>query len=365
VLGHEARHGRGEHRSSDVAVAFNALPCAESSAGVSTYIRELLHELRPLLPGPMVAAVSREAVDDLPPGVQAVTRYPARGARRALQGLRDLREAEIFHGLDVDLPAFTKARTVSTVHDLAVYDVPWAFPYHRVVGERLLVSAAIRRADVVLAVSDFTAERLWDHFRVDAVVTPEAPGRGMHVPDVEHVERVRRRYRLPESFVLHIGTCEPRKNVDAVAEACHLADVRLVMAGPPGWKSKVPGVATMLGFVPAEDLPALYGAASASVYYSSYEGFGLPPLDSMACRCPVVSSPVPSVRQVPQGAVVVPSGQPERLAKALRELMNDGDRRRELGMAGQQAVDRLSWFHTARVTAQVYRELGAPVRSGV
>ncbi len=353
--------GRADSAGVQATVAFNALPCDASSAGVSTYIRELLGALRSLLPGPMVAAVATGSEADLPFGVEAVPRSRARGALRALQGLRDLARASVFHGLDVDLPAFTRAATVATVHDLAVFDVAATFPRHRVLGERLIVTAALRHADAVIAVSDFTAERLAARFKVEAVVIPEAPRPVMRVAAEEEVAAIRRRYDLPESFAFHVGTCEPRKNLAGVAEACDLAGLPLVLVGPAGWKCQAPPDARHLGFVPSDDLPALYGAATMSVYYSGYEGFGLPPLDSMACGCPVVTTAVPSVGLAPQGAVVVPARNPERLAKALRELANDGDRRRELGREGRRAVAPLTWAATARQTVDVYRSLDSSV----
>lgn len=123
------------------------------------------------------------------------------------------------------------------------------------------------------------------------------------------------------------------------------------MAAPPG--------AQLLGYVPGEDLPALYAAATAVGYVSVYEGFGLPPLEAMACGAAVVATPVGALPDVADdGIEFVPVGDPEAIVAALRVLAEDRERRAELVAAGIRAAGRLSYADTARGTAAVYRSLG-------
>jgi len=120
-----------------------------------------------------------------------------------------------------------------------------------------------------------------------------------------------------------------------------------------------PAGAVVLGFVPSGEIPALYGSATIVAYTSIYEGFGLPPLEAMACGAPVVATPVPSlVECVPQAAELVPVRSPEKLAAVLADLFQDAERRLDLAERGLSAVSRLSWDDTAAGTVGVYRSLG-------
>lgn len=273
-------------------------------------------------------------------------------------GLWPIGGADLVHSLDVDLPLRSSGATVATVHDLAVFDVPWAFSRYRATGERQIVARSIARADALIAVSNFTAERIEHHFGRTATVTTLAPPAAIvpHRPDA--VDEVRRHYDLPPRFVLQVASVEPRKDVDLLAAACAEIDIPLILVGANHANRSWPG-ARHLGYVAAEHLAPLLDAAHLVAYLSHYEGFGLPPLEAMVRGRPVVASAVGALPDVAaDGAWLVPPGDRGRLLIALRTLWRDDERRRELAERGRRVANALSWHSTASTTIDVYRRLG-------
>jgi glycosyltransferase involved in cell wall biosynthesis len=341
-------------------IGYNALALRPRGSGVQTYIRELLSALAAHQDDVgLVATVQADVVTTLPAGVEARPRSPSDGLRRALTGLRTVGPCDLVHGLDVDLPLFPKAPAVSTVHDLSVFDVPWAFSRVRALGEQAIVRQALRRADVIVAVSSFTAERIAARFNRESIVVPEAAPSHMRPPHAGEVSRVRARYALPDRFVLQVGTVEPRKDVGTLAAACREAGVALVLAGSVPAGTTVEAGARALGYVPDGDLAGLYGAAAIVAYSTRYEGFGLPPLEAMACGAPVVASDVASLPEVlGRSARLVAPGDTAAWAATLRGLLADEPARAELAAAGQRHAATMSWPETAHQTLAVYQRLG-------
>jgi glycosyltransferase involved in cell wall biosynthesis len=356
------RSSAGIQAISGARIFLNALALRRGGGGVSTYCRELIHALDRVGEARLIARIQSDALDEVPEGIEVDDRPVSEGLRRLVAGLRPAGEAELVHGLDIDLPFRPGCPTVTTVHDLSVFDVPWTFSRHRAAGERLAVRHAIKAADAVIAVSKFTAAAISERFEREATITHLAPRPGMAPPDEGERERIERSYELPARFVLHVGSAEPRKHLPELADACRQVGVPLLLAGISEADWVRSSGARALGYVPAGDLAGLYGTADAVAYASVYEGFALPPIEAAACGAPVVATAVGALPELFGRAMdlAVP-GDSRQLAEMLKAAVFDEDHRTSLRVEGRKAVAGLSWDTTARATAGVYRSLGVEV----
>jgi glycosyltransferase involved in cell wall biosynthesis len=262
---------------------------------------------------------------------------------------------------------------VLTVHDVSYRIFPEFFSPRVRLLLGLLVGPSVRRAAAVITVSECARQDIIRFYRVSprrVVVTPEAAGPQYTPQPVGEKERVRVLYSLPQRYVLAVGNVQPRKNLPRLIEAFGVLvqdspDVDLIIAGRSAWRgSEVEAVVTRLGldervrftgYVPDTDLPALYSGATLFCYPSLYEGFGLPPLEAMACGTPVITSNVASLPEVVGDAgVMVDPTSVRDIAAALRRLLTNEEARREYQIKGLGRAAQFSWERTARLTRDVY-----------
>ena len=283
---------------------------------------------------------------------------------------------DLFYSPDFVLPPQLGGRRVLTVHDLAFMVHPECAVPSLEWYLHGAVSRALARSDLVLADSECTRQDLIrlkeaDPERVE-VLYPGVEDHFRPLQDRALLEAVRARYDLPPHFLFTAGTIEPRKNLPRLFEAmaCLPAALRvpLVVAGKPGWLYEstyaaveqwgLVGEVHFLGFVPDEDLPALYNLALAEVYPSLYEGFGLPPLEAMACGTPVLTSAVASLPEVVgEAAVLVDPLDVGSIAAGLRRLLEDEDLRQRLREAGLERARPFTWERSARQLLGIMRRL--------
>jgi glycosyltransferase involved in cell wall biosynthesis len=268
-------------------------------------------------------------------------------------------EIDVAHATGL-VPCATAAPLVVTVHDLAFVHDPAKFSRQGVRTMNRSLDTIIRRADLVICSSDAT-RRDCERAGIDAERLRLVPlGVDLVPVSAADVERVRRRYLLPEQFVLFVGTIEPRKNLARLADAMRRPNMPgpLVVAGADGWGNVGivdHGDTLFLGFVPEADLAPLYAAASVFAYPSEREGFGLPVAEAMAQGAAVVTSSGTSTEEVAGAAAVLVD--PFDVDDIARGIAEAADRRRELAAAARQRAGELTWERSADLTLAVYREL--------
>ncbi len=284
--------------------------------------------------------------------------------------------ARLLHLTGFGAPCWRPCPTVLTVHDLIGYLFPANLPpVARFYWARWL-PFSIRFAGRIIADSEHTRrdlERLLGVPRERITVIPlAADERFRPISDPVRRADVRDRYDLPASFILYVGTLEPRKGLDTLVNAYASLAAEfphaLVIAGKKGWYTlplfrqiEALGLRYRVRFtdyVDDADLPVLYSLADLFVFPSRYEGFGLPPLEAMACGVPVISSNAASLPEVIGDAgVLVPPDNVGALAAAMRQVLVDETLRANLRARGLARAGRFSWDETARQTAKVYEGL--------
>lgn len=283
--------------------------------------------------------------------------------------------AQLFHATEHLLPSFPGIPTVLTVHDLIFHHLP---QHHKPLNRwylNLTLPLYCRRADHIITVSQATRHDLLKVYKLPpekvTVIYEAADSRFVPQP-ADVVAAVRARYNLPDRYLLYVGTIEPRKNLTRLFYAWERLYASklvppLVIVGKSGWldgdffaaveQSRFYREIRITGYVLDEDLPAIYAGADAFVFPSLYEGFGLPPLEAMACGTPVACSNASSLPEVVgNAALLFHPLNVDSIEAALRKISTDADLRADYRERGFQQVAKFSWEQTARQTLAVYRQ---------
>ncbi len=359
--------------------------------GIGTYIRSLVHALAAIDSANQYTLVSG------PGDVRTLAGLPE-NFRAAVYGRNDHSYVDhvafplFLRGLSPDLvhiplnrvPLLMIRPYVVTIHDMANL-------IHEVSDNRLWMQLrryrfrrGLTRANRVIAVSDATRRDVENLMgvppdRVCRVYNAPDPGFLQRGPgDPEEKQRIMERYQINYPFLLYAGNIRRHKNVPRLVEAFAVVreqlathelyrELRLVIIGDtisqyPAVrqaviKSRVEHVVRFLGFVPFETLRCFYETAAAFVFPSRYEGFGLPPLEAMACGAPVITSNVSSLPEVVGDAAVLVN--PENvfdIARGVRDVLLNEHLRNEMIRRGREQAARFSWERTARQVLEIYLE---------
>lgn len=366
-------------------VFYNAMVLREPYSGVEVTVHQLACALARYGATPLTVCVP-DAHRPIPSAPHVTLRPSRAGRTRLLRILWEqtvlpvlLRRARtpLLHAPAYVAPLAAPCPVVLTIHDLHIMTHPQFCRKSNRLNYSLMIPPSVRKAAAVIVFSPYTQRIVLTRF-------PEAKNRTMVIPpglspalkrctDFARLQAVRLRYSLPSSFLLFVGDLTYRKNILGLISAYAIVqgerpDLHLVLAGAAdpataaalddairrhGVRHRV----TRTGYVAVEDLPVLYSLAEAFVFPSHDEGFGLPPLEAMACGCPVVCSGGAPVENCGSAAVTCDPLDRASIASAVSLLLDHPDIRKEKIEAGLRKAAEFAWEKSALATEAVYRSV--------
>lgn len=284
---------------------------------------------------------------------------------------------DLLHCPKSAVPYFSPCPTVVTLHDLIPIRHPETEKAAARIYWRIQIPVAARRSSFVITDSEHARGEILEDFNLppekvaavmlgfDPLMTGER--------NIDKTETVRARYGLPENYILYVGTIQPRKNIISLIEAYNLLRQRrevapkLVIVGRKGWlydslfeRIKALGLSDEIiftGFVPDEELPSIYDGAIIFAYLSLFEGFGLPPLEAMACGVPVIASNTTSIPEVVgDAALTVTPTDINSIVNAMETILESPELAERLKTKGLERVKLFSWEKCAQETLDIYKK---------
>ena len=375
-------------------IGLDGYPLAEPRTGVGHYTLELARALALIAPSDRFELVSpapfsSSALEEINPAnlskLRAVhlktSRIRGHWWAVGLPLYVTKARFDLFHGTNFEVP-FWNRRSVVTIHDLSALLHREKHRDSLARRARLRLPIVAKLARKIITPTESVKREVCEHLRVKAnkvIAIPSAARQSFRPVPSEQTVETRKRLAIEDDFLLFVGTLEPRKNLltllkafDQIVRQTSLRP-QLVIAGGEGWLMdetflfiKDSGIGDRLrltGYLGDDELRALYSACRIFIYPSLYEGFGLPPLEAMACGAPVIAGRVPALREVLGNAArLVDPLSVEALAGSIVDLIENDEERRRLASSGPQHAARFSWEQTARLTLNVYRDVMSEAR---
>jgi glycosyltransferase involved in cell wall biosynthesis len=367
-----------------IRIGYDTTSLIGSYTGVGTYTRQLLNHMIAHDDAHDFLLLSNrpELINDIPYStrVNPLGRsFPSRMLWMQVVLPKLLHEArpDLCHYTNSIGPLYSPCRYVVTIHDMTLSLLPQYHPRRKHLLVRPFIPLIARRAARIITVSEQARSDIVRLLRVPeerVVVIPEAAAPIYRVVSDDERRRVCTRYGLHKPYLLYVGTLEPRKNLVRLIRAWRrlrrqgVIPHQLVLAGGRGWRDaeiyrtvkalECGDDLLMPGYVPLEDLPALYGAADGFAFPSLSEGFGLPVIEAMACGTPVLTSATLALRELAcDAALTVDPHDEHAIAEGLARLLLDESLRCELRARGLRRAAEYSWAEAARRTLALYDEV--------
>ena len=283
-------------------------------------------------------------------------------------------KSDIYHFFNFTIPKNIKGKVIVTIYDTVFFSAPETMGDMKAISE---YKYAAERSDLILTISESAKSDIIKHFNVDEkkieIVTPGIDlEKYLHnYTDIE-LENVRKKYKLPENYILYLGTIEPRKNIERTIKAFIKYkkevkdDLKFVIVGGKGWKydnimKLIESMGTdiiLTGYIDEEDKIPIYKLAQLFAFPSLYEGFGMPVLEAMAAGVPVVTSNVSSLPEVAgDAAILVNPLNEDEIFEAYKKILSDKKLQLEMIEKGLEQAKKFEWKESAKVLEQIYEKM--------
>ena len=284
---------------------------------------------------------------------------------------------DLFHNI-VQYPI---SPVISRHYAITIYDlIPILYPSYVTPfyswQSRIFLPGILKKASIILSISQYTKNDIITRYQIDPekiFVTPLGVSDHFHPIKEDEIQSFRLKYNLNNPFLLFVGAIEPKKNIPTIIRAFYTArkkkpELELVIAGKKAWKYqevfnlidslKLNDAVHFLNFIPYEELPILYSAASVFVFPSNYEGFGLPPLEAMKCGTPVIVSNRSSLPEIvgPHGLMIEPDNYID-LAKHIEKILDNDSFREEQVKLNLDRAKEFTWDRCANLTKKAYEKI--------
>jgi len=287
-------------------------------------------------------------------------------------------KADIFHYPNYLVKPACSGKKIITVCDMSFRRFPETLMPKNLANLRKNFEKSLEIVDAVITISEFSKSELLNYypdFKKPVFISK------MGVDDFfeedhseKEIEDIRLKYNLPQNYILHVGTIEPRKNLSFLLKAFSklqndYPDLKFVLVGAKGWLTKefdktlsrlaLEEKVCFPGFVLDKDLPMIYKGAKLFVFPSRYEGFGIPPLEAMGCGVPVLASNIPVMQEVLEDAAVLfdLDISEEELALKIKEILSDNNLRENLIRKGKEQAAKFTWKECAESTLKAYNSV--------
>lgn len=292
-------------------------------------------------------------------------------------------KVNLMHFPHFNIPVFYSRKFVVTIHDLILLRFPTKkattlgpLKYKiKELGYKLAISRAIRKAEKIITVSNFTKQDIVNYFKTSPdKISVTYEGVDLPEPDGQNQD-VLKKYNISQPYILYVGNVYPHKNIESLLIALkkmdssnhqELKDLRLVIvckhdfflqrAKEQAEKLGIARKVTFTGYVPDSDLGLIYKNAAVYVFPSFYEGFGLPPLEAMAQGVPVVSSQATSMPEIMKDAALYFNpGNPDEIVELVKSVVSDNNLRQKMAALGRELIKEYNWDTMAKETVGIYK----------